>query len=397
MPIPELAPPAEPTWLGAGSAQEWPSSDSKLPFVRYRTLAQSYDRAIEAGWTDQQYVDEVTKLDDAVAEVDGTGFRLTSTGSEASLAEAVGHDADLLVKDETGNVAGAHKARHLFGLALHLQLDGLDQSAPLAISSCGNAAMAAATIAAAAGRPLKVFVPTWADGSVLERLYELGAQVQHCERRTDEAGDPCFLRFQESVAAGATSFGCQGPVDPRTLDGGRTLGWEIAEQAANLDRLLIQVGGGALGSSIAQGLWTAAHLGLTDAMPRIDLVQTAGCAPFAAAIGSLGREHPDPAAALAAAASDPDRFMKPWPLEPTSLADGILDDVTYDWVMLAWALMATDGSAIVVDEHLVSEAHRLSSMTGIEASATGTAGLAGILQTPGPAARTLVAFTGVAR
>ena len=396
MPVPELAPPEDPTWLGGPiGIQEWPESDSVQPFVRYRALSQSHERALASGWTDQRYVDMVTRLDDAVAEVNGTGFRVTSSSLEKTLAESAGHDSDLWVKDETGNVAGAHKARHLFGMVLHLELDGLAVGAPLAISSCGNAAIAAATVAAAAGRPLQVFVPTWAGGFVLERLHELGAQVQPCERRDDEAGDPCFLRFREAVAAGATAFGCQGPEDPRTIDGGRTLGWEVAEQVSNLERVLIQVGGGALGSSISQGLWTATRLGLMDSMPRIDFVQTEGCAPLATAMNALLAAHPDRAEAIAAAAAEPERWMHPWPTEPASLADGILDDVTYDWVALAWTMLATGGSPIVVDEHHVAEAQRLSAVTGISASATGTAGFAGLLDHPDPALSTLVAFTGV--
>ena len=67
------------------------------------------------------------------------------------------------VKDETGNVAGSHKARHLFGILLELRvaeaLGHGDPASPLAIASCGNAAYAAAVVARAAGRELRVFVP----------------------------------------------------------------------------------------------------------------------------------------------------------------------------------------------------------------------------------------------
>ena len=70
------------------------------------------------------------------------------------------------MKDETGNVAGSHKARHLVSILLHLkaaELVGLGGREPgLAIASCGNAALAAATLAAADHRELEVFVPTWA-------------------------------------------------------------------------------------------------------------------------------------------------------------------------------------------------------------------------------------------
>ena len=58
---------------------------------------------------------------------------------------------DVWVKDETGNVGGSHKGRHLVGIMLHLRaaeaLRLVERTRrPLAIASCGNAAIAAATL-----------------------------------------------------------------------------------------------------------------------------------------------------------------------------------------------------------------------------------------------------------
>jgi threonine synthase len=381
----------DPTWLGPASTVWQVDDSSTQPFVRYRALSGSHRAAIDANWSDQRYVEAVLELDAAVTRVGGQGFTITPTTEQPGLAAAIGHSGELIVKDETNNVSGSHKARHLFGLALHLAISDESQGR-LAISSCGNAALAAATIAAAAHREIDVFVPVWADAGVVEDLRSLGASVQHCERRPGEEGDPCFLRFREAMLRGAVPFGCQGPVDPRTLDGGRTLGWEIAEQVGNFDRLVIQVGGGALASSLSQGLWDAARLEQISAMPRIDTVQTEGCAPLAAAMETLAHEHGD----IPAAASNPEHYMKPWPNEPASAADGILDDITYDWLVLAWAMQATGGQAIVATETRVLAAHESGRITGIHASATGTAGLAGLLESPEPG-RTLLVFTGVDR
>ena len=62
------------------------------------------------------------------------------------------------VKDETENVGGSHKARHLMGLMIWLRVaeridPGLARRT-LAIASRRNAAIAAATIARAAHRAL---------------------------------------------------------------------------------------------------------------------------------------------------------------------------------------------------------------------------------------------------
>ena len=65
---------------------------------------------------------------------------------------------------------------------------------------------------------------------------------------------------------------------------------------------------------------------------------------------------------------------------PVSVADGIVDDETYDWLAIVEALTATAGSVVVAPEATVVAAHRLLvDTTGIDATATGTAGLAGLM------------------
>ena len=94
------------------------------------------------------------------------------------MSDALGYAAPggVWVKDETGNVSGSHKARHLIGRRTSHQkiveaIVGADaQPRDLAIASCGNAALGAAVIAKAAGRRLLVFVPEWADAFVIGRL-----------------------------------------------------------------------------------------------------------------------------------------------------------------------------------------------------------------------------------
>ncbi|MCB0996760.1 MAG: pyridoxal-phosphate dependent enzyme [Acidimicrobiales bacterium] len=394
-------------WLDAPPGAAWVERDDPNPFVARRELLWSYHRALAAGWTDDAFVALVRRLDDAVAAVDGTGFVATPFENQAPLAEAVGA-GELWVKDETGSVAGSHKARHLFGLALHLAVDDVPQQQRLAISSCGNAALGAATIAAAAGRPLDVFIPTWADPRVVDRLDALGATIHVCERRRGEQGDPCMLRFRDGLGEGALAFGCQASENLLTLDGGRTLAWELADQLrvadTSLDHLAIQVGGGALATSVVAGLLEAARFGAIDRLPAIHAVQTEGCAPLDRAWQRLvARAEADGVdAALHHAGTNPSEYMWPWEDEPSSAASGILDDVTYDWLGIARGLFDTGGSSVVVAEPTVSDANRLArEHTAIPVDATGTAGLSGVLElrrrahSPiGASARVGVLFTG---
>lgn len=372
------------------------------PFLRYRAFLSPYRLARRAGLSDAAWAEIVGRLDAALIAVGGTGFRVTPLREQTALAQAVGFSGHLWVKDETGNVSGSHKARHLMGVMLYLRV--LDAarlpagaglaSRRLAIASCGNAALAAAVIARAADWSLDVFIPPDASPAVVRRLTELGATITLCERRAGERGDPCFLRFREAVAAGAIPFGVQGSENGLAVEGGRTLALEMAETFATapLDTLYVQVGGGALASGLAQGFGLAKRYGLVSALPRLMAVQTAACAPLARAWNRLSDGE------LVQAAQRRSQFMWAWENAPSSVASGILDDETYDWFEIASAMRASGGAPVVVVEAVLQRAHELGvAATGIRASATGTAGLAGLIAAPPAGGSAAVIFSGIAR
>ncbi len=398
-------------WLGSPAGDLFDvDTAADNPFLRYRRLLWAHRRFTESGRSDGDFVSEVERLDGRIAELDGRGFRVTPTRPASELGDRLG--VELWVKDETGNVTGTHKARHLMGLALHLEAGGEEAERPLAIASCGNAALAAATVARAARRPLDVFIPPWADGFVVDALEGLGARIEVCSRRPGEFGDPCFGRFREDTAAGSLPFCAVAAENIWTVDGGRTLAFEMIESlagAGDLDALFVQVGGGALASSVVQGFVEAADAGAVGRLPAFYAVQTEGCAPLRQAWERLAALSTEVGmdAALEAAAADPDRFMQPWaPPEgntPQSIATGILDDVTYDWLPIAWGVAATGGDVVVAPESLVADAHALARRwTDVPVDPTGTAGLAGLLAARraglvAEGARVGVLFTGVER
>jgi threonine synthase len=367
------------------------------PFLAYRDRLDSYRTALDGGLTDDWFATTVNALDEPVAAIDGHGHGLVVTpllsGADMSKMEGqigarIGRGVDLVVKVEVGQAGGSHKARHLFGVALQLLVDealGAEPARRLAIASCGNAALAAAVVARALDRPLEVFVPTWADPPVIDRLGDLGADVAACERQEGEAGDPCYQRFGEALAAGATAFSVQGTDTPAAFDGGRTLGWELADQAPDLDAVYVQVGGGALATAVSMGLGDDVAL---------HPVQAEGCAPLGRAWDRLTPDFD-----WDAAHARPDEYMWPWEEEPASVASGILDDVTYDWLPLLIRTRATGGVPVVAPESAIVEAHRLArDHTDVPVSATGTSGLAGLLtRPPAPDTRVAVLFTGVER
>jgi threonine synthase len=396
----------------------FPGGDEPNPFVRYRTLLHAYHAALAAGWSDGDVVGLIERLDRDVARVDGVGFRVTPFDRSPALSDRLGFGAHggAWVKDETHNVAGSHKARHLFGSLLELELaGGAGSAAPraLAIASCGNAALAAAVVARGVGRRLIVFVPEVADPAIVERLRELDAEVTICRREPGSSGDPTYRRLAEAIAGGAVPFTCQGNLNGLAIEGGETLGWEIAgalqASGRHLDRLFIQVGGGALASSVIQGLEEARDMGALRSLPRIHAVQTRGAFPLARAYERLAaRLGSAPTAEaideeLARAVRHRSEFMWPWETEPHSVAEGILDDETYDWLAVVRGMLLTGGTPLIVDEATLRTANRIGrETTGIDVSVTGSAGLAGLLDltTRGEidAAETVaVIFTGLRR
>lgn len=360
--------------------------DDPNPFVRYLDRLALYEFARSLGLDDERIVSIVRDLDERVADVDmgGAGFRTTPLEISTGLANAVGCSGRVWVKDETHNVAGSHKARHLFSILLHLVILeatgrapwSRESRPPLAISSCGNAAIAASTLAAAAHWPIDVFIPEWAGGIVVDTLDRLGARVHRCPRRSDDPpGDPTVHRFRAAVAAGAIPFSVQGPENALCLDGGRTIGWEIAERlladgVSSLDAVYAQVGGGAFAASLSRGI------GEGGVSAPLVAVQTEGCAPLARAY----TRYRDASIVARELASDWTHYMWPWEHEPVSLADGILDDETYDWVADLREIERTGGRVVVAPEPVVTRAADVApTSTGVDASPTGTAGVAGLI------------------
>jgi threonine synthase len=280
----------------------------------------------------------------------------------------------------------------------------------LAVASCGNAALAAAVLARACDRSLEVFVPPDADRVIVDRLQQLGALLTVCPRSSSGAGDPCVARFRELTAMGALPFACQGNENGLTIEGGKTLGYEMVSslraKGQTLDRVFIQVGGGALASACIQAFHEARDLGLIDRMPRFHAVQTQGAYPLVGAyaavvehlFGVAGEAMLENEAERAAfilervppafvedtlryAATHRSEFMRPWPTPPRSVAGGILDDETYDWLMIVRGMLATGGFPIVVSEDRLREAHGAARRhTDIPVDPTGSAGLAGALE-----------------
>ena len=374
------------------------------PFIAFRRNMMWWQFAQARGMSDERAIALVQSVDDEIAKIGGVGFATTPMLFQSALSNHLSFESPggVWVKDETHNVGGSQKARHLMSILLHLLVAEELGIAPwansvsrptLAISSCGNAAIAASTLAAAAKWPIDVFIPEWAGGVVVETLTALGARINRCARQSqDPPGDPTVLRFREAVNNGSIPFSVQGPENALCLDGGRTIGWEMAQQFAQeniaaLDAVFVQVGGGAFAASVSRGLSEA---GINAPLVA---VQTEGCAPLSRA-WNTAQSDANPAQHWT-------KHMWAWENEPVSLADGILDDETYDWVADIAQIQRTSGRVVVASELQVVEASSIAPQTtSIDASPTGTAGVAGLLSIRAEissTARVAVVLSGIRR
>jgi threonine dehydratase len=150
------------------------------------------------------------------------------------------------------------------------------------------------------------------------------------------------------------------------------------------------VGGGAFASSVMAGFR------MSGVTPRLHAVQTNACAPLDRA-WQLAVDLGGPFEA----ARHWTECMWPWESVGHSAADGILDDETYDWLPVVHAMADSHGEPVVAHEPDVLRANEIGcALTGIDASHTGTAGLAGLLAHRANIAddeRVAVIFSGVRR
>lgn len=381
--------------LVKSSSATTPAADeTRNPFVDFRHLLYSHRVAMSRGMSDADYVEMAAHLNQSLEDVDGSGFTETPL--------LFSEELNCFLKNETGNVGQSHKARHLNNVMLYLlalRATGMDELADrrLAVASCGNAGLAAATIAAAAGWPIDVCIPPTASPAVQTRLQELGASVVVCERgvgvvdtalgsiSTEGAADPTLAVCRTLVAEhGSIPFSVQGPECGLAVEGGQTLGFEIAQQLARqnptvdaIRSVFVQVGGGALGAGLSQAFARAEEAGLGSSLSNTEFhcVQPQGNQPLHRAYSRLT----DRQLTAKAAAKQRDEFMTPW-ADPQSVAFGILDDETYDWVALCQAMQSSGGASHVVQDETICEAKEIAEAMGVPVCHTGAAGLAGMLE-----------------
>lgn len=260
----------------------------------------------------------------------------------------------LLIKDESVNPTGSFKARGLAAAVTRARAAGADR---FVVPTAGNAGIALAAYAARAGARARVYAPRSTPAPILAQIRSFGAELELVQGHIGDCGRAARAWASEHGAVDVSTLR-----EPYRIEGKKTLGLELAEQLSwTLPDAIVYPTGGGTGLI---GMWKVfkelRDAGwITDRLPRMYAVQSAGCAPVVNAF-----------------AQGADRCT-PWP-DPRTVAAGLRVPGPLGDRLILTALRESGGGAVAVtDEMLTDAAQALMQAEGIDAAPEGGAALCG--------------------
>ena len=295
--------------------------------------------------------------------VDGDPVRLGAGGTDLLEAPALGDvlGVDAVVKNETTNPTGSNKDRGSAVVVSRARQQGHDV---VACASTGNAAASLAGYAARAGLDCRIFVP--ADlpeaKAVQPRLY--GATVLGVDGTYADAYELC-----REVSAERGWYNRNAAMNPYAVEGKRTLGFELAEQAPDADWVVMPMGNGCSLAATWKGLSEFHDLGIIDDPPRMLGVQAEGAtAIYDRFVTDFETRSDAVDGGDARSGSDGE-----------TTADSIDVGVPHNAGKACRALDASGGDAVVVSDDEIQAAQRLlGESEGIFAEPASAAAIAGV-------------------
>jgi threonine synthase len=260
----------------------------------------------------------------------------------------------LWVKDEGINPTASFKARGLMMAVTRAKALGLPG---VCVPTAGNAGIALAAYAAAAGLPCRIFAPETTPPPILGSIRALGADLVLLPGHIGDCGKATIAFATESGF-----FNVATVREPYRVEGMKTMGYEVAEQLGwRLPDAIVYPTGGGEGTI---GIWKAMNemlqwgwLPSDTARPRMIIAQAAGCAPLVKAFHA-GEEK-----------------ATPWP-DPTTHASGLRVPGPLGDRLTLRTLRESAGEAEAVSEEKIrSGTFLLASKSGIDAAPEGGAAL----------------------
>ena len=243
------------------------------------------------------------------------------------------------------------------------------QVSQIITASTGNAGVALAGMAAAAGLQAVILVPESAPQAKVAQLLVFGAQLALVRGSYSDAYDLTLAASKE--------LGCycrNTGYNPYTSEGKKTVSFEICEQLTIMadpthqnrnwiapDRIFVPVGDGNIISGIHKGFKDLQTLGWINTIPRLIGVQAKGSSAIAQAF-DIGSENIDPVRA-------------------NTLADSIAADRPSDGLRALRAATETGGAYVTVsDEEIISAMVSLARETAVFAEPAAAASYAGLVK-----------------
>jgi threonine dehydratase len=162
----------------------------------------------------------------------------------------------LTLKLELLQHSGSFKARGAFANLLAREVP----KAGIVAASGGNHGAAVAYAAMKLGKPAKIFVPSVSSPAKIQRIREYGADLVIEGDRYADALAASEAWAQQTGAMPIPAFD-----QNETIMGQGTLGLELEQQAADIDTILVSVGGGGLIAGIAA--WYAGRIEVVGVEP----------------------------------------------------------------------------------------------------------------------------------
>jgi threonine synthase len=264
----------------------------------------------------------------------------------------------LFIKDEGLLPTGTFKAR---GAAIGVSRARELGATTIALPTAGNAGAAWAAYGARAGIGVIVVMPATTPDTIQRETAAYGARVYLVEGSIADAG-----AVVKRACAEYGWFDASTLKEPYRIEGKKTMGFEIAEQAGwTLPDVIVYPTGGGVGLI---GMWKAfqelRRIGWVedDKMPRFVAVQAAGCAPIVKAF------HADKAES------------EPWP-DPQTFAAGIRVPKALGDFLVLRILRESNGIAIDVSDERIAAMMRLVGVSeGMLVCPEGAAALEGAYQ-----------------
>lgn len=263
--------------------------------------------------------------------------------------------AQTWVKDDGRNPTGSLKDRASALVVARAMAEGIEV---VTTASTGNAAAALAGLSASVGLPAVIFVPATAPEAKIAQLLIYGAKVMLVQGNYDNAFD---LAVEASERYGW--YNRNTGMNPYTLEGKKTVAYEIAEQLnwQVPDVVAVSVGDGNIMSGVHKGFRDLLNLGWIDRMPRILGVQAEG----SAACHQVWKSGADPATMA--------------PINAQTVADSIAADLPRDRVKAVRAVKETNGAFVAVsDQAILDGIPVLAQLTGVFAEPAAASVYAGV-------------------